>query len=89
MIAGAEKAPSDEGAGCEADWGRENYPSLRASQDSPLPAPTVIARTPSEAEGDVAISSMQYRFGDCQEVNCPNGAREATLGCTSVRYSSQ
>ena len=24
----------------------------------------------------------QESFGDCQEVNCPKGARDATLGCT-------
>ena len=27
--------------------------------------------------------------GDSQEVNCPEGAREATLGCASVRTGSE
>ena len=26
---------------------------------------------------------------DCQEVNCPKGAREVTLGCTGLRAGSQ
>ena len=29
------------------------------------------------------------RSTDCQEVNCPEGAREATLGCASLRPGSQ
>ena len=39
-----------------------------------------------EEHSDVAIPRF---LGDCQEVNCPKGAREATLGCTSVRTGSQ
>ena len=50
----------------------------------------VIARTLSEVEGDVAISWYHSSTccaetnivpGDSQEVNCPERAREATLGC--------
>ena len=32
---------------------------------------------------------VSYDPGDCQKVNCPEGAREATLGCASVRTGSQ
>ena len=37
----------------------------------------------------VAISKNDVFSGDCQEVNCRKAAREATLGCASVSYSSQ
>ena len=32
---------------------------------------------------------MFEKPGDSQEVNCPKGAREATLGCASVRTGSE
>ena len=48
------------------------------------------------AAGDVAIPGNKGRSirspenrGDCQKVKCHEGAREATLGCASVRTGSQ
>ena len=37
----------------------------------------------------ISGGSPAKRPGDCQEVNYPKGAREATLGCASVRTGSQ
>ena len=43
-------------------------------------------RCHSEERSDVGISwywagNSHISPGDCQKVNCPEGAREATLGC--------
>ena len=35
------------------------------------------------------VTPTSHLGADCQKVNCPKGAREDTLGCTSARRSSQ
>ena len=55
--------------------------------DISVPYETLSLRTSPQA--GVAISKNDVITGDSQEVNCRKAAREATLGCTSLRAGSE
>ena len=57
--------------------------SSRTSPQTGVAIPKIERKTP-----DYELKMFENP-GDCQKVNCPEGAREATLGCASVRTGSQ
>ena len=71
-------APADQ-AGSLSSQSRRNSPklplSLRGSQTRGNPSPLRCGAPPSPAGAG--------KRTDCRKVNCPEGAREATLGCVA------
>ena len=57
--------------------------SLRASAHTGVATPRIFKHF------QLIVQRFLFYLGDRQKVNCPEGAREATLGCTSLRTGSR